>query len=92
MRKEIPPNKQTGEKNKSMNTTYASKQVSRVAARMKQERKNRKWSQQELAERAGIDRKTVNRIERGHFSPSMETYFMLCHAMKVSPTHFISEK
>ncbi|MFM9028790.1 MAG: helix-turn-helix domain-containing protein [Bacteroidota bacterium] len=75
-----------------MSTTYASRQASRVATRMKQERENRKWSQQELADRAGIDRKTVNRIERGHFSPSMETYFMLCQAMKVSATHFISDK
>lgn len=75
-----------------MSTTYASRKATQVANRMKAERKNRKWSQQELADRAGIDRKTVNRIERGHFSPSMETYFMLCQAMKVSPTHFITEK
>jgi len=75
-----------------MSTTYASRQASRVATRMKQERERRNWSQQKLADMAGIDRKTVNRIERGHFSPSMETYFMLCQAYKVSPSHFITEK
>jgi len=30
-------------------------------------------SQDTLAEFAGIDRKTVNRIENGHFSPSLDT-------------------
>ena len=30
-------------------------------------------SQSELAEIAGVDRKTINRIENGHFSPSIET-------------------
>ena len=30
-------------------------------------------SQEGLAEIAGVDRKTINRIENGHFSPSIET-------------------
>jgi DNA-binding XRE family transcriptional regulator len=30
-------------------------------------------SQEGLANLAGIDRKTVNRIENGHFSPSVDT-------------------
>lgn len=30
-------------------------------------------SQEGLANLAGIDRKTVNRIENGHFSPSIDT-------------------
>ena len=30
-------------------------------------------SQEGLAEIAGIDRKTINRIENGHYSPSIET-------------------
>ncbi|NBO57256.1 MAG: XRE family transcriptional regulator, partial [Actinobacteria bacterium] len=29
--------------------------------------------------------KTVNRIENGHFSPSLDTLFRLCKALKVKP-------
>ena len=36
-------------------------------------RLKREISQEALAQRAGVDRKTVNRIENGHFSPSIET-------------------
>jgi len=30
-------------------------------------------SQEKLADLVGIDRKTINRIENGHFSPSIDT-------------------
>jgi len=42
-------------------------------------------SQDNLAKAAGIDRKTVNRIENGHFSPSLDTFFRLCIALDVRP-------
>lgn len=41
-------------------------------------------AQGELALRAGIDRKTVNRIENGHFSPSLETITRLATALDVT--------
>jgi putative transcriptional regulator len=59
------------------------KESKKIALRLLRERQEREWSQQELADRAGIDRKTVNRIENLHFSPSMETFLRLCNAMKV---------
>lgn len=40
---------------------------------MKKNRTKRDMSQALLAELAGIDRKTINRIENGHFSPSVDT-------------------
>lgn len=40
-------------------------------------------TQEELAELCGIDRKTINRIENGHFSPSLDTMVRLAHAFKV---------
>ena len=73
-------------------TEYAKKEATKVASRLHTYRTDKGWSQQELADRAGIDRKTVNRIENGHFSPSMETFFMLCKAMKVTPTQLIVGK
>jgi DNA-binding XRE family transcriptional regulator len=41
----------------------------------------RDWSQDDLARRAGVDRKTVNRIEKGHFSPSLDTLVRLSVAL-----------
>lgn len=45
-------------------------------------------SQQALADMSGIDRKTVNRIENGHYSPNMETFLSLCEALTVQPKVF----
>jgi len=77
---------------KTPTTEYAKKEATKVASRLLTHRTDKGWSQQELADRAGIDRKTVNRIENGHFSPSMETFFMLCRAMRVTPTQLIVGK
>jgi len=51
--------------------TNQSKDV--IAEWIKKSRKNLELSQEALAEIAGIDRKTINRIENGHFSPSIDT-------------------
>lgn len=66
-----------------MKTMIVQKESKKIAMRLLRERQEREWSQQELANRAGLDRKTVNRIENLHFSPSMETFLRLCNAMKV---------
>jgi putative transcriptional regulator len=61
----------------------------KIAMRLLREREAKDWSQQKLADKAGVDRKTVNRIEKLHFSPSMETFLRLCDAMKVKPADVI---
>ena len=43
-------------------------------------------SQARLAEIAGVDRKTINRIENGHFSPALDTIVRLSVALGVSPS------
>jgi DNA-binding XRE family transcriptional regulator len=40
---------------------------------VKNSRTTLELSQECLAEIAGVDRKTINRIENGHFSPSIDT-------------------
>ena len=37
---------------------------------LKVHRAMKNWTQAELAERAGVTRKSINAIERGHFVPS----------------------
>jgi len=67
-----------------MATTIIKKQTQLIAERILAKRKKAGLSQDALAELAGIDRKTINRIEKGHFSPNMETFFRIAHAFKMN--------
>lgn len=60
-------------------------QQTTVRRRMTELRIDAGLSQEALAKAAGIDRKTVNRIENGHFSPNLDTFFRLCTALDVRP-------
>jgi putative transcriptional regulator len=57
----------------------------RVAKKLKETRISLELSQEALAEYAGIDRKTVNRIENNHFSPNLDTLLRLCVALSIEP-------
>ncbi|NIJ34411.1 helix-turn-helix transcriptional regulator [Sphingomonas oligoaromativorans] len=41
-----------------------------LSNRLREERARRGWTQAELAERAGVSRKTINTVENGVFVPS----------------------
>ena len=71
---------------KATNTTKNRKQV---AQRLCEARNNLGISQGLTAQLARIDRKTVNRIENGHFSPSLDTLFRLCQVLKVKPESLV---
>lgn len=61
------------------------KKEAKVSARLRKLRIERELSQAALAHKAGIDRKTVNRIENGHYSPSLQSLILLCSVLKVRP-------
>lgn len=46
-------------------------------------------SQASLAQLAGVDRKTINRIENGHFSPALDTLVRLSSALSVTPSSLL---
>jgi transcriptional regulator with XRE-family HTH domain len=48
-------------------------------------RELRQWTQEQLAEASGFDRKTINRIENGRHSPSLDRVFVLADALGVEP-------
>ena len=54
-------------------------------------RLKREISQEVLAQKAGVDRKTVNRIENGHFAPSMDTFFRICGALGANPVDVVRQ-
>jgi putative transcriptional regulator len=62
-------------------TKAADAQAERFASNLFEFRNSMELSQDKLARLAGIDRKTVNRIENGHFSPSLETITRLANAL-----------
>jgi len=72
-----------------MATASIKKQATMVAERIATKRKQAGLSQDRLADLAGVDRKTVNRIENGHFSPSMETFFRIAQALRTNAKDFL---
>jgi putative transcriptional regulator len=48
-----------------------------VKNRLKVLRAERDWSQQELADRLGVSRQTVNAIETGRYDPSLPLAFQI---------------
>lgn len=60
-----------------------------LAERLYEFRQDQDFSQAQLAEIAGVDRKTINRIENGHFSPAMDTIVRLGTALGVDPSEIL---
>jgi DNA-binding XRE family transcriptional regulator len=76
--------KATNRKGAIMPSKTAIKQSKKeVAGIIKELRTQRELSQDALAQRAGVDRKTVNRIENNHFSPSHETLTRILDVLNV---------
>ena len=61
----------------------------RLAEKLYELRQDNHLSQARLAEIAGVDRKTINRIENGHFSPALDTIVRLCVALGVNPSEML---
>lgn len=60
-----------------------------LASRLYEFRLDHDFSQAQLAQLAGVDRKTINRIENGHFSPAMDTIVRLCTALGMTPSELL---
>jgi len=61
-----------------------------LADRLFELRTNADLSQARLAEIAGVDRKTINRIENGHFSPALDTIVRLSVALGIAPSTLLA--
>ena len=60
-----------------------------VAEKIVELRETHGLTQLQLSELAGIDRKTINRIENGHYSPSIDTLTRLALALQVSVSDLV---
>lgn len=68
--------------------TTAKQQRTAIADRLREHRGDAGFTQEGLAKKAGLDRKTVNRIENAMFSPSVDTIFRLCKVLGTTPSKF----
>lgn len=57
-----------------------------LADRILRLRVARGMTQGSLAKAAKVDRKTINRIENDHFSPSIDTLLRLCSVLQTTPS------
>lgn len=62
-----------------------------LADRLFELRSAEELSQARLAEIAGVDRKTINRIENGHFSPALDTIVRLSVALGISSSDLLDK-
>ena len=60
--------------------------LTKFGAKVREFRKARGLTQHQLAESAGIDRKTINRIENTRYSPTLTNVFAIADALEV-PAH-----
>ncbi|MFI6883771.1 helix-turn-helix transcriptional regulator [Streptosporangium canum] len=56
-----------------------------LGARLREIRERQRLTQEQLGERAGVDRKTINRIENGLYSPRLDNLFHIADALDVPP-------
>lgn len=49
------------------------------------------WTQDDLAQRAGVDRKSINRIETAAYSPSVDRLFLVADALGVQGSDLLEE-
>lgn len=57
----------------------------RVGDRIREVREARGWSQEHLGEQAGLDRKTIYRMELAQYSTSIDFLMMVARALGVPP-------
>lgn len=50
-----------------------------MKCRLRELRAERRWTQNDLAERLGVSRQTVNAIETGKYDPSLPLAFRIAH-------------
>lgn len=62
-----------------------------IADRIRALRESKGWTQEDLANEAGIGTATVSRLERGIIEPRVETLRALCDAFDVTADWLIGE-
>ncbi|MGK5093748.1 helix-turn-helix transcriptional regulator [Deltaproteobacteria bacterium TL4] len=62
-----------------------------LAVKIKEIRKQKKMSQEELAEKVGINQNHLSRLETGKYKPSIDALKRLADALEVSADYLLSD-
>lgn len=62
-----------------------------LAVVLKEKRKVKNISQEELAFRAGLDRTYISLLERKLRKPTLDVIFRVCNVLEIKPNKFIEE-
>lgn len=60
--------------------------------RVREYRGMKGWSQERLAEEAGVHPTYVGGLERGKYNPTLRTIERFAHALGVSPAQLVSDR
>lgn len=71
-------------------TTVDNDDLASFGERVKHFRIQRGLTQSELAEQVDLDRKTVNRLEAGHYSTSLRNVFRIAAALNIVPANLFA--
>ena len=63
-----------------------------LAERIKQLRKEKGWSQDELAQHSGVDGRQISRYENGRITPSVDVVIKLAKTLGVSTDYLLLEQ
>ena len=63
----------------------------RIGTYIAQCRREKKWTQKELAEKLGVTDKSVSKWENGYCLPDPSLYQPLCDALKITPNDLFGE-
>lgn len=64
---------------------------SKIGAKIKEMRLEKKMSQDQLAEKADISKSSLSYIENGTNSPSLKTFEAICNALEISPSDLFAD-
>lgn len=67
-----------------MNKDYIIKERHRVAEVIKARREDLSMTQEELAQKSGMSRITINRIENCVFSPNADQLYIICKVLGIN--------
>jgi len=82
----------TDDELKRVRERYWKTKMVEIGQRIQKERKDLGLNQEQLAIAVGISLNSISSIERGIFSPALDTFYELCDALMVSPDYLLFGK
>ena len=66
--------------------------AARLGSKISERRKHLDWTQDQLAERVGVDAETISRFERGVNLPSLTTLYRLAAGLQIEVGELLSKE